>query len=171
LRDPIQGNFAGNRKSSAASLAMGGMFAALVFAATAFLHLPMNSGYIHLGDGFILLGASLLGFVAVPAAAVGSLLADLQLNFAAYALPSFLIKSAMAAIAVIATRRSHLWPRLILLSMAEMLMIAGYFAVEWLFMGYGFAGAWANVPGNMIQGVSGVVLFFLVSPVLRRVRL
>lgn len=170
MGNPIQGNTAGNRRNSTASLAMGGMLAALVFIATAFLQIPMNSGYIHLGDGIILLGAALLGYVAAPAAAVGSLLADLQLNYTTYALPSFMIKGVVAAIAVVAARRSKCMLRFILLILAEALMVTGYFGVEWLILGYGFAGAWANVPGNMVQGVSGVVLFFLLSPAIKRVR-
>ena len=44
------------------TLALSGMMAALVFVATYFFKLPVSitQGYIHLGDGFILLGASLL---------------------------------------------------------------------------------------------------------------
>ena len=60
-------------------LALGGMLAALVFVATSFFKLPVSvtQGYIHLGDGFILLGAALLGNTAIVAAALGSALADL----------------------------------------------------------------------------------------------
>ena len=58
-------------------LAFGGMLAALVFAATYLFKIPISitQGYIHLGDAFILLGAVLLDWTAVPAAAIGSLLA------------------------------------------------------------------------------------------------
>ena len=45
------------------TLTHGSMMAALVFVATYFFKLPVSvtQGYIHLGDGFILLGAALLG--------------------------------------------------------------------------------------------------------------
>ena len=51
-------------------LAFGGMLAALVFAATYLFKIPISitQGYIHLGDAFILLGAVLLDWTAVPAA-------------------------------------------------------------------------------------------------------
>ena len=54
-------------------LSLGGMLAALIFVATSFFKLPVSitQGYIHLGDGFILLGAALLGNTAIIAAALG----------------------------------------------------------------------------------------------------
>ena len=68
-----------NSSDQTLTLALSGMMAALVFVATYFFKLPVSitQGYIHLGDGFILLGASLLGWASVPAAAIGSALADL----------------------------------------------------------------------------------------------
>lgn len=75
------------------TLALSGMMAALVFVATYFFKLPVSitQGYIHLGDGFILLGASLwVGQRA--AAAIGSALADLLGGYTLYILPTFVIK-------------------------------------------------------------------------------
>ena len=43
---------------------------------TSKLPVSITQGYIHLGDGFILLGASLLGWASIPAAAIGSALAE-----------------------------------------------------------------------------------------------
>ena len=82
------------------TLALSGMMAALVFVATYFFKLPVSitQGYIHLGDGFILLGASLLGWASVPAAAIGSALADLLGGYTLYILPTFVIKGLVAAV-------------------------------------------------------------------------
>ena len=62
-------------QSNVMNLAMGGMMGALIFVATYMIKLPVSitQGYIHLGDGFILLGAALLGPLAIPAAAIGSI--------------------------------------------------------------------------------------------------
>ena len=162
----------GVAKNSTQAVAVGGMIAALVFVGTYFLKLPVPiaNGYIHLGDGFILLGALLLGLPAIPAAAIGSMLADLLLGYATYALPTLLIKGGVAAVAVLAVRRHGLWKRSLWLVLAELLMVAGYFVTEWLLMGYGFAGAWASVPANMVQGASGVLLAIALEPMLRRIR-
>ncbi|MCL1855057.1 MAG: ECF transporter S component [Clostridia bacterium] len=150
-------------------LALGGLLAALVFIATVFLNLPvpMSQGYVHLGDGFILLGTALLSYAAIPAAALGSLLADLLLGFAPYALPTFFIKGGMAAIALLAAGAKPVWLRAVIWMMAEGFMAVGYFLAEWLVLGVGFGGAWANVPGNAIQGIGGVVVALALLPILR----
>jgi len=153
-------------------LALCGMMAALIFVATYFIKIPMamTNGYVHLGDGFILLAASLLGWAAVPAAAVGSMLADLMGGYAVYLLPTFLIKAAVAAVAVLALKAKHEWLLVLGLIAAEAVMVAGYFVTEWLFLGYGLAAAGAGVLGNTLQGLSGVVIGLLLIPLLRRVK-
>ena len=158
-------------KSKTYQLTVGGILAALVFVCTYFLKLPvpMSGGYVHLGDGVILLGASAVGMLCVPGAAVGSLLADLLLGWPAYAIPTFLIKGGVAAVAAFGSKQKNPWLWGLWLVLAEGVMAAGYFLVEWLVLGYGFAGAFGNVPGNLLQGGSGIVLAFLLAPALRRV--
>ena len=154
-------------------LALCGMMAALIFIATYFVKLPMpmTHGYVHLGDGFILLAASLLGWAAVPAAAIGSMLADLMGGYTVYILPTFLIKGAVASVAVLALRAHHEWLRVLGLIVSEALMVAGYFLVEWLILGYGLAAASAGVLGNTMQGLSGVVIGLLLIPLMKRIKL
>ena len=163
-----------NRSTRVLTLAYGGMLAALVFVATYFFQLPVSitQGYIHLGDGFILLGASLLGWAAVPAAAIGSMLADLLAGYTIYCLPTFLIKGAVAAVAVLAVRgRKPYWLTVLLLVAAELVMVAGYFVVEWLFLGYGLAAATGAVVPNLVQGLSGVIIGAVLIPLMRRVKI
>ena len=64
-------------------LALSGLFAAVIFAVTAYIHIPTGLGYTHAGDGIIYLAASLLPApYAAAASAVGELwqtdLPDLQ---------------------------------------------------------------------------------------------
>ena len=154
-------------------LAFGGMMAALVFVATYFFKLPVSitQGYIHLGDGFILLGASLLGWASVPAAAIGSALADLLGGYTLYILPTFVIKGLVAAVAVGALRAKRpYWLTVVLLAVAELVMVAGYFVTEWLLLGYGLAAAAGAVAPNLVQGLSGVALGAVLIPLLRRVK-
>ena len=161
------------RTSSTVRLALCGMMAALIFVATYFIKLPMvmTNGYVHLGDGFILLAASMLGWAAVPAAAIGCMLADLMGGYVMYLLPTFLIKAAVAAVAVLAVRSGRGWMRVLGLIAAEAVMVGGYFLVEWLMLGYGLAAATASVPGNCLQGLSGVIIGLLLIPLMKRVRL
>ncbi len=154
-------------------LAFGGMLAALVFAATYLFKIPISitQGYIHLGDAFILLGAVLLDWTAVPAAAIGSLLADLIAGYPLYCLPTFLIKAGVAAIAVVGCRKTQSdWLRILWFVLAELWMVLGYFLVEWLPLGYGLAAALGAVGPNLVQGLSGVVIAAVLQPVVRRIR-
>lgn len=155
-------------------LAYGGMMAALVFVATYFLKLPVpiTQGYIHLGDGFILLGAALLGPTAIPAAAVGSMLADLLGGYTLYLIPTFVIKGAVAAVAVYAFAKSGApWMRLVWMIVAELVMVAGYFLVEWLILRYGLAAAAGALGPNLVQGLSGVVIAAVLMPLTKRIHL
>ncbi|MEG2253087.1 MAG: ECF transporter S component [Clostridia bacterium] len=168
------GNDSKGRQNRTLMLALSGMMAALVFVATYFFRLPVSitQGYIHLGDGFILLGASLLGWMAVPAAAIGSMLADLLAGYTLYCLPTLLIKGAVAAVGVLAVRSEKpYWVTLLLLIVAELVMVAGYFMAEWLVLGYGLAAASAAVIPNLVQGLSGVVVGAVLIPLMKRVKL
>lgn len=154
-------------------MAYGGMMAALIFVATYFFKLPVSitQGYIHLGDGFILLGAALLGTPAIAAAAVGSALADLLGGYTLYILPTFLIKGAVAAVAVFALRKQHpMWLKLLGLIVAELVMVAGYFVVEWLVLGYGWAAAVGALVPNLVQGLSGVIIAAVLMPLMVRIK-
>ena len=161
------------KKSVNAKLAFGGMLAALVFVATYAIQLlvSLTQGYIHLGDGFILLGAALLGPVAIAAAAVGSMLADLLAGYTIYCLPTFVIKGAVAAVAVLGVWKDRpLWVKLLSMIAAEAVMVAGYFVVEWLVLGYGLAAAASAVLPNVVQGASGVVIGAVLMPLVKRIR-
>lgn len=163
-----------NRTSRVAVLAYGGMLAALIFVATYFFKLPVSitQGYIHLGDGFILLGAALLGWASVPAAAVGSMLADLLGGYTLYILPTFVIKGLVAVVAVCAVRgKKPYWLTVLMLAAAELVMVAGYFVTEWLILGYGLAAAAGAVVPNLVQGLSGVVVGAALIPLMKRVKI
>lgn len=162
-----------NRNDSVRKLALGGMLAALVFVATSFFKLPVSltQGYIHLGDGFILLGAALLGNTAIIAAALGSALADLLGGYTMYILPTFLIKGVVAVIAVrVFAKDRALWARILGMIIAEAVMVLGYFLIEWLVLGYGLAAAASAVFPNIVQGLSGVIIGAVLLPVTGRVK-
>ena len=163
-----------NKNSRILQLSFGGMLAALIFVATSFFKLPVSitQGYIHLGDGFILLGAALLGNpTAIIAAALGSALADLLGGYTMYILPTFLIKGAVAVVAVAALAKERpLWVRTAGMIMAEAVMVLGYFLVEWLVLGYGLAAASGAVFPNIVQGLSGVIIGAALLPLMKRVK-
>ena len=74
------------------------LFASLTLVAT-FIRLPLPMGYVHLGDGFVLLSAFLLGPLwGTIAAGLGSCLADV-FGYIQYAPATLLIKAIMALLA------------------------------------------------------------------------
>lgn len=154
-----------HRQSKLLKITLAAMFAALIFIATAFLMIPLpGSGYAHLGDCFILVAALALGPVyGALAAAVGSALADLFLGFGVYAPATFVVKALVALTAALlykAFKKARpkggaLWVAGAAF-VAELVMVLGYFLFESGL--YGAAASAVNIPGNALQGLSGLVL-------------
>ena len=145
-------------------LAVTGMMAAMICVLTIFPHIPLGSGYIHLGDGLILLGVMLLGPLSIPAAAIGSMLADL-LVYPVYAPVTLVVKGLMALVAWLIYRKGNVRRMVLACVAAEAVMVLGYFAYEWFAVP---EFAVADIPGNLIQGVAGAALGIVVSYVTPR---
>ena len=143
---------------SVKKLTLAGVMAALVFVMTYVpkIPVPVTGGYVHLGDGAIFLAVLLLGPLGIPAAAIGSALADVLGGYLVYALPTMLIKAWMALIVWRVWKEGSWLRAVIAFLLAEVVMVAGYFAFEAVM--YGTAAAWAAVGPNCIQGVAGLAL-------------
>ncbi|MFV0519554.1 MAG: ECF transporter S component [Lachnospirales bacterium] len=157
-------------------LTKAGIIAALVFLGTFFLKIPNPvSGYIHLGDTFMLLSGLLIGGpLGGLASGLGALLADLLSGYAIYAIPTFFIKFLQVMFVTLLfnkltknkekPRRMHIFFLLALFS--GIIMITGYFAYE-VFL-YDFSVAFANILFNAIQvGASAVLATVLLVPMLK----
>ena len=160
-------------KNTTKKLVYSSLMAALICVATALVKVPLPVvGYIHLGDAPVILAAFLLspahGFLA---ASIGSCLADVFLGYAIYAPVTFLIKGCMVLVVfgvqrLLGKRYKSLAVQIAAGSLAELLMVFGY----WLFEGfiYDFGAALASVPFNAVQGIVGLTLGLLSLQVLRR---
>ena len=146
------------RNLSVKKLTMAGVMAALVFVMTYVpkVPVPVTGGYVHLGDGAIFLSVLLLGPLGIPAAAIGSGLSDLLGGYMVYVLPTMVIKGLVALIAWKIWKEGSWLRAAIAFVLAEIAMVAGYFAFECAM--YGAAAAWAAVGPNCIQGIAGVAL-------------
>ncbi len=155
------------RKTSIQRLTRCSILTALICLLTMFPRIALPSGYVHLGDGLILFAVTLLGAWGIPAAAVGSMLADL-LAFPAYAPATFLIKGAMALAAWAGLGKAPgAWRRAVIFVLAEGVMLLGYFAVDSLFFP---EYALVNLPGNAVQGLFGVITGLACHRILPRIR-
>ena len=145
---------------------MGAMMASLVCLATVVFKIPTPiGGYANLGDCLVLFSAFILSpFAAFLSSAVGSALADVISGYALYAPATFLIKGAMALVALKAAflfkkRFNHIVAHLLGGIIAELVMVAGYFVFEGAI--YGFGSAALNIPANAVQGVVGIAFALL----------
>ena len=125
--------------------------------------MPLTNGYV-LGDCFIILAAWALGGPwSVAAAGIGSAMADLLTGYAHYAPGTLIIKALMAFVYLLLYKAvSGKKDRAVIGTIvggigAELVMIVGYFFYAWLLLGKSFEGASGSIPGNLIQGVFGIV--------------
>ena len=140
-----------------------GIFAALVFVVTAYLHIPTNNGYIHVGDGFIYLAACMLPWpYAMAVGAGGAFLADCLTGFAIWAPGSVIIKSLTA---LLFSRKGNKMIRpynLLMLLPATVLCAGGYYLYDAILYG-NFAAPLAGIPTNLVQSAASAILFVVVG--------
>lgn len=162
------------------------MMTAMVMIATTFFKIPNAMGYIHLGDGFVLLAAIILPKkYACFAGGVGAGLADIYGGYAVWAPWTLVIKIVMVLIVQLffdflmkrASNGKHI-AKIAGIPFAE--FFAYVLAVLWTVSGYyiaqGFiSGNWiapvADVPGNILQASVGAVIAILVSVTLGKTSL
>ncbi len=150
---------------------LGGLMTAVVFIATYIIKVPAPiSGYVNLGDGFIILSGFLLGPFAGIVAALGSALSDfISGPYAVYAPATFIIKGLMGLLAglVFYNFKKKLFVMTIIVAIfCEAIMVFGYFAFDCFW--YGVAGASANVIFNFIQAVAAVIVALILVPVMKK---
>lgn len=149
----------------ARSLIFASFFAALIFVATAYLpRIPTALGYIHPGDGFVLIAAACLPFpYALSAAALGGTLADLMTGYAIYAPATLMIKLLMALCISSRTKKFVSLRNLIGAATATLINAGGYYLYESLFISGSFLPPLADLPFNLFQTAIGGVIFICVG--------
>lgn len=136
---------------------------ALVFLATFLLKIPNGiQGYVHMGDGFIMLFSSVLSpLCAVLVAAAGSALADIAGGYAYFALFTLIIKGLEAFLIAKIFQKSKL--RFVSYFTGSLVMIFGYFLTD-AFINQSWYLALTGIPGNIIQAAVGILIAFLIYP-------
>lgn len=153
-------------------LTLTALFIALIFIFTYVIKVPSpGMGYVHPGDGFILLAAIFLGpAMSALAAGVGSALADLIGGYFIFAPATLIIKAAEALVFYLLfkliLRFLDRWePRVQLIALipasvpATALMVLGYYAYEALVFGPGIA--LASVLSNIGQAATSIIIAFV----------
>ena len=164
-------------------LSRSALFAALIFLGTYLIRIPIPSGYIHFGDGFIYAAAAILPpAYSMAAAAVGGVLSDVLAGYALYAPWTAVIKALAALPAALLCRKHGLevmmlrvdgkrnpqgiLPLLLIVLLSGIVQIGGYFLAD-LFL-YSLPMALAGIPMNAVQSLAGIAIFLLAAPLIRR---
>lgn len=152
------------------SLILSALFAALACVGTLVIKIPLPaSGYINLGDCFVLLGGIFLGpLYGGLAAGIGSGLADLISGYGMYFPFTFVIKFLMAVVIFVIYKKFHNKFGYILGALlAEIIMIAGYYLTDSMLLS-SFITASTGIYGNCLQGLGGIIISILLFPVLKK---
>ena len=142
-----------------------GLFAALIFVFTAFLHIPTGAGYTHAGDGIIYLAACMLPTpYAVAAGAIGGALADGLTGFAVWMPATVVIKAITALFFTKKTKKIVCLRNVLGIIPALALCIVGYSLYEGVVMAGGFSkgaiiAAFGQTPAYCVQVFASSVLF------------
>lgn len=153
-------------------LAFTGLFTAIIYVLTAFLHVPTIKGYVHVGDGIIFLAASILPTpYAIFAAAVGGALSDALSGYWIWVPATLLIKGFTALFFTskgekILTKRNFaaLIPALIL-------CVGGYGLYSGLIIYHNIVAGFADAFANTMQTATSAVLYVVLGGALDKVGL
>ena len=162
------------KSSKVKKLVLSALLAAVVCVATMIIEIPSPAnGYVNLGDCFVLLCGWLLGpWYGAAAAGIGSMFADIFAGYLYYAPATLIIKGLMGLVAAVLYRKAASKAALIVSGVvAEIIMVAGYFCFAAWFLGYGAVGAALSVPGNLVQGVVGLVAGTVLMQIFKRTKL
>ena len=140
-------------------MCIAGIFTAIVFVFTAYLHIPSHTGYTHVGDGFIYLAACMLPLpYAMFVGAGGALLADCLTGYAIWAPGSIIIKTVAVLFFSRKSARIISIRNLLALIPAWAVCIGGYYLYEVLITG-NFVAPLSGIPGYITQSVLSSILF------------
>lgn len=165
------------KKFGVKDLTLMGLSIALVTVSTMLIQVPVpaTSGYIHLGDAFILIISAIFGPVfGLVAGGIGSGLADLLSGYAHWAPFTLVIKAAMGFVMGYFCRNSLKEGKLVGAKgiiggfLASLVMIIGYL-LGGTILKSSFEVALTSVPSNCIQGFGGYLIYILVAKVLEKV--
>lgn len=146
-----------------------GLGIAIVFIATLFIKIPNAlDGYFNLGDGFILLFASFLNpFLSFLVGGLGSALADVAGGYAYYFIPTLIIKGLEAIVVSYLITKFSKKAQLPAYILGALIMVFGYFLAKWYLKG-SMAIALTGIPENIFQSAIGVIIAFIVYPIIQK---
>lgn len=159
------------KKDQIKMLSMAGVFCAVVFITTAYLHIPSHTGYTHVGDAFIYLAACLLPTpYAIFAGAGGALLADCLTGYAIWAPGTIIIKTAAVLLFNHKSDKILTLKNALMLIPAAIFCIGGYYLYEAAILG-DFLAPLAGIIGYIMQVILSSMLFIILAAALDKLNI
>lgn len=158
-----------NNQSNAKEISKIAIMIALIFLATYSIKVPSFNGYTHMGDSMIFIGVLILGTKkGALAGGIGAALADLLGGYMQWVVPTFFIKFGMAFIMgmIVYKVLKHIkfnW--IIGACLGGAFQVLGYAVAGYLLYGI---GAFAEIPGNILQTISGILMASVIIAVLSK---
>ena len=144
-------------------MCISGIFAALVFVITAYLHIPTYNGYVHCGDGIIFIAACILPMpYSIIIGVLGAMLADLLTGFAIWAPGSMIIKGLLALLFTCKTNKIITKRNLFMLLPAALISAVGYCLYEALITGSLMASL-AGIPASLVQAAASSIVYVVIG--------
>lgn len=144
-------------------MCVSGVFMAFVFVVTAYLHIPTNNGYIHVGDGLIYLAACILPLpYAIAVGAGGAFLADCLTGYIVWAPASVIIKTVTVLLFSSKDKKMMSARNYFALIPAAIICAGGYYLYEALLY-KNFVSPLAGIPMSLIQSLASSVLFVVIG--------
>lgn len=152
-------------------MCLAGVFTALVFVFTAYLHVPSYTGYTHIGDGFIYFASCLLPLpYALFVGAGGAVLADCLTGDAFWAPGSAIIKALIVLCFCRKSNKICSARNLVALLPAAVICVGGYYLFG-AFLAGSFTSPVTEIPGNIMQSACSSVLFVVLATVADKLKI
>lgn len=159
------------RKKNTRLMCISAIFTALVFVVTAYLHIPTNNGYIHVGDGLIYLAACILPLpYAMAVGAGGALLADCLTGFVIWAPGSVIIKALTVLLFTNQSKKIMSVRNQIAMFPATVICAGGYYLYESILYG-NWISSLAGIPASFTQSVTSSILFVVMGVAFDKINL
>ncbi len=152
-----------------------GLFAALIYIFTAYLHIPTGTGYTHAGDGLIYLAACILPMpYAIAAGAIGGALADGLSGFPVWIPATIIIKAITASFFSNKTWKILTLRNILPIIPSALVCIVGYSLYEGIVITgelstAAISAAFTQTPSYLVQIGTSTLLFISTALLLDRI--
>ncbi len=151
------------KKNNIKLMCITGIFSALVFVITAYLHIPTYNGYVHCGDGVIFIAACMLPIpYSITVGVLGAMLADLITGFAIWAPGSMIIKGLLAILFTCKSTKILTKRNLFMLAPAALISAVGYYLYEALITG-NFIAPLPGILASLVQAAASSIVYVAVG--------